>query len=596
MLDDNQIDGWLNELPEIISVEQRNPPEGGLLFEYEPNCQAAWDIACCIDGLIHELIIVLYESFPAGMPRVYVRNPEDYGLLSHSNCRGCLCFFDHPVGAFFDTKRPQDILYSAFYAATELLSKNLGADNYNALLDEFDGSWRWLSNKHSLAWLPTPSEHPEKFHCRTVAKLNTSIVYTGDFPEYGFVQHFTDEPPRTAWYFPLRAPVLPPDSKAVSAKYVRDLFEHIQGDMDSFNKWMDDNRYRLAPPRMSVAPGRKKKKVRKPRRNKSQSQDYTFLFSTPRPSGGRALFGVRINGRLKENFFQDDTEKAWDIVPLDVVHHYREYMTERGGADMILTSKSVAVVGCGAVGSKVVEKLVMMGVGHLILVDDDYLSNENIFRHHLGSQYIPLPKVDGLTRALKSDYPGVSLVPRDMTREQWVENHPEEVEQVDLLIDATGEFTGMRAFNEMRFKYDLPPTIFSWVEACGVGGHAVLVGGEQAGCFNCLVFDSAKGPHMSCHYLKPFQQVTKDLLGCGSFTPFSALDADKTATMACELALETMKSEDQVPSIYSSWRGRPDTAVQNGFEFNASFEATPLHSVQEHRNFGRRTCTVCGDS
>ena len=38
------------------------------------------------------------------------------------------------------------------------------------------------------------------------------------------------------------------------------------------------------------------------------------------------------------------------------------------------------VVGCGALGNEVMKNLVLMGVGHLVLVDFDYVEPSNLSR------------------------------------------------------------------------------------------------------------------------------------------------------------------------------------------------------------------------
>ena len=59
------------------------------------------------------------------------------------------------------------------------------------------------------------------------------------------------------------------------------------------------------------------------------------------------------------------------------------------------------VVGCGALGNEVMKNLVLMGVGHLVLVDFDYVEPSNLSRSILYRSFeIGQRKVDVAKRAL----------------------------------------------------------------------------------------------------------------------------------------------------------------------------------------------------
>lgn len=581
-IDHDLVTAWLVELPELIEVERRQPEEGQPLFVPESTCVAAWNVTTTIGDEPHEFVITLSPDFPGDMPRVYLRHPDEYPLLNHVNCHGDICFYDRLAGGFFDTNRPKDVLYSGLHSAFERLEDSLDNRDEDNLIDEFEGSWRWLKGKRKADCFSPPADAPTRMVSKTIKhdlEGDLQAFYCETLPHNRFARQFKEGPERTAWYFPLETSTLPPATQLVTADYIRALFKNIHGDMSEFHKWFEKGMFR--------------KKTGNARHRTSYTQYYNFLFANPRPSGGYALFGVSIQGTNKLSFFDDDGEKAWSITPLEIRHHYREYMTSRAGADNDLADKKVAVVGCGAVGSRVAEKLTKMGVGKLVLVDNEKLTHENIFRHYLGSHYILAPKATALAVELSEEHIGLSAKSRIMTRDIWFEKHDEEVGRMDYIIDATGDFTGMREAGRLCKQGALPPSLFAWVEPCGVGGHAVLVG-DTLGCFDCLVMDSDTGPVMSCHYLEPGQTVARDLTGCGSFIPFSALDADKTAIMACDMLLEAVYSPKPPKSLYRSWRGRNDEAEKIGLSFNPIFEATPPMSMRDISDFGSPACPTCG--
>lgn len=44
-------------------------------------------------------------------------------------------------------------------------------------------------------------------------------------------------------------------------------------------------------------------------------------------------------------------------------------------------------------------------------------------------------------------------------------------------------------------------------------------------------------PNLQGGFIEPGQKISKQLTGCGAFTPFSALNASKTAMLAYEYAV-----------------------------------------------------------
>jgi molybdopterin/thiamine biosynthesis adenylyltransferase len=177
-------------------------------------------------------------------------------------------------------------------------------------------------------------------------------------------------------------------------------------------------------------------------------------------------------------------------------------------------------------------------MGHIIIVDHDKLSEDNIYRHVLGGSAIGDYKTEAMAGHLKWRLPYIDVIPKPTKREVWL--NEDSWNHVQLIVDATADFTGMRDMNQAIIESPNPvPVVYCWLEACSIGGHALLVDGKSKGCLECLLDHKEQGPCRRSDFLEPFQNVTKDLTGCGgAFTPFSALDSIKTATLATELALE----------------------------------------------------------
>ena len=79
------------------------------------------------------------------------------------------------------------------------------------------------------------------------------------------------------------------------------------------------------------------------------------------------------------------------------------------GSTEILNAATVAVAGCGGLGSNAAIALGRAGVGTLILVDDDVVELSNLNRQHYFLSDIGKPKVEALAHYLRAINPAIAL-------------------------------------------------------------------------------------------------------------------------------------------------------------------------------------------
>lgn len=77
-----------------------------------------------------------------------------------------------------------------------------------------------------------------------------------------------------------------------------------------------------------------------------------------------------------------------------------------------LSTKSVAIVGAGSIGSKIAVSLARAGVQDFVLVDEDILTPENLVRHDLDARSVGMHKVDALAIRLKEISVHTSIMKR----------------------------------------------------------------------------------------------------------------------------------------------------------------------------------------
>ena len=150
-----------------------------------------------------------------------------------------------------------------------------------------------------------------------------------------------------------------------------------------------------------------------------------------------------------------------------------------------LLASRVLVVGCGALGSAVVETLVRAGVGQVRLVDRDYLEFSNLQRQVLydeGDVAAGLPKAIAAGTKLRLINSQVELDPRvvDVTHK----NIAELADDADVIVDGTDNFEVRFLLNDYALSAGKP-----WVYGGVIGAEGqcmTIVPGDTA-CLACLL-------------------------------------------------------------------------------------------------------------
>jgi adenylyltransferase/sulfurtransferase len=156
-----------------------------------------------------------------------------------------------------------------------------------------------------------------------------------------------------------------------------------------------------------------------------------------------------------------------------------------------LTAAHVTLCGCGALGTVLANVLVRAGVGHLRLVDRDFIETSNLQRQVLFDEHDVaenLPKAEAAARKLGAINSSVHVEPvvTDVDRTNIVDL----CEDANLILDGTDNFEIRYLINDVAVKQNKP-----WVYGGCIGSHgqvmAVLPGITP--CLRC-VFEAAPAP------------------------------------------------------------------------------------------------------
>jgi molybdopterin/thiamine biosynthesis adenylyltransferase len=267
-----------------------------------------------------------------------------------------------------------------------------------------------------------------------------------------------------------------------------------------------------------------------------------------------------------------------------------EYLVRRTGGEPVM--RHVIIAGCGSIGSRVAEYLALAGVNKITLIDNDKFSADNLGRHVLGKKSISKFKVDELASLLKERMPGVQIEAKVTSVQSALAKG--DLASADAIVLATGNSTLERSVARRGFKEKWTSLIISTsVEAAGLGGHAIAMRAGTPGCLDCLYIDpdtQQSLPSMRTALIAPGQKVTRQLTGCGAFTPYSALDATRTAILAAERVL------NNIP-LYSRWVGEAVLAKTEGIQPSATYDALHARRIASNiapSEFAQPRCPCCG--
>jgi molybdopterin/thiamine biosynthesis adenylyltransferase len=156
-----------------------------------------------------------------------------------------------------------------------------------------------------------------------------------------------------------------------------------------------------------------------------------------------------------------------------------------------LLGSRVTLCGCGALGTVLANALVRAGVGHLRLIDRDFIETSNLQRQVLFDEHDVaenLPKAEAAGRKLAAINSSVHVDPvvADIDRSNILEL----TEDADLILDGTDNFEIRYLINDVAVKLNKP-----WVYGGCIGSHGqtmTILPGETP-CLRC-VFEAAPAP------------------------------------------------------------------------------------------------------
>ncbi len=150
-----------------------------------------------------------------------------------------------------------------------------------------------------------------------------------------------------------------------------------------------------------------------------------------------------------------------------------------------LLEAKVLLCGCGALGTVLAETLVRAGVGHLVIVDRDFVELSNLQRQVLFDERDVadhLPKAVAATTKLKQINSDVTIEP--VVADIDHTNILQLAAGADLMLDGTDNFEVRFLINDASLETGIP-----WIYAGVIGsnGQTMAIFPEKTACLRCLI-------------------------------------------------------------------------------------------------------------
>lgn len=547
--------------------------------------------------------IALPKHFPKRKPMYFLKEQKEVGFIPHTEPDGFICY-SYDEGLLLDQSNPFGIVEESFQRAIQTLKDGVFQKNNQDFIKEFEALWSRQKGSQSVDSIITPTETFKKLLVFLDSRTGKTIVLDGINSE---IQRYINKLYKVdvlkefeqfkGIYVPLREGTYiepPPFQEFWDMKKLRNvIFDNITGSTK-----------------------RRLNRYLKSRTFDDGEKEY-IIISIPIRTGQRGMVGILLSDFKKNVFAMKRTpiqhplkknKSQFEMIGLRVKRHDKDYLLNRTQGNNTLVDKKVTVIGLGSLGSRITFELARAGVSEFMLIDKDVLDIDNIYRHELGvtnlywkgkDRYYNISKVEALMLELHERFPALKIEYENADILDVIDEECSLITNSDLVVVALGSPTEELYLNKVLYGLkDSPPTIYSWLDPLGIGGHALLTNNmTKQGSFRCLFtpFENSNEivPNQAS-FASPNQYFAKSLAGCDSvFTVYGSMDALQTAIIATRLAVRVLNQEEGDNALIS-WKGDSLELIKQGFKTSPRYEFTSEELFEYRYLYKRGNCPVCG--
>lgn len=486
------------------------------------------------------IAICISEKWYRDLIDIYVEDYDKIDFLPHIDNEGKICLFDLE-GVLID-QNLQGILMASLVRAKDILTDGFSGTNREDFLDEFELYWGQLPGHRSLKFdvplsetsqmikstFERPLQRKKEKQSEYFKRLYSAPIYAGKDSETLKRWNLKKASIINAAYFVISPDmnIFPPDiRKAISIEYLNDLLKWVSlKDVSNILSKLHSN--------------------------------IVLVFAINQPRGTQNFAGFYVeNGRLEKKDGRYWFKNVSGLQPLEVRRADKQFLMMRTAQENENANKKMLVVGCGSIGGYLIWELAKSGFENITIVDNDSLSDENIFRHLLGMEYVSMYKCDAMEEYIRKNIPGVSIKSLAEKCEDVILEEDISLEDYDMIISATGNHNLNRWLNSYMFdnKIDIP-VIYAWNEVYGIGNHVAYFRYGNIGCYDCLFGrDEQTGEiYDKSSYCKAGQKVVQNTGGCGkTFVPYGDAISLKTVLLCLDVIRDVFAGKQETNFLVS---------------------------------------------
>jgi molybdopterin-synthase adenylyltransferase len=268
---------------------------------------------------------------------------------------------------------------------------------------------------------------------------------------------------------------------------------------------------------------------------------------------------------------------------MDISRYHRQYLFNKIGeaGQRKLVSSRVTIIGCGALGTVLVNTLARAGVGFIRIVDRDFIEYNNLQRQVLFDEddiKENLPKAVAAERKAKKINSEIQI--EAIVSDVNFTNIEGFIKDADLVLDGTDNFETRFLINDACVKLKKP-----WIYGAVIGSHGLtmnVIPGETA-CLRC-VFESAPPP-----------ELTPTCDTAGIIAPASIIIASLESTEAIKFLTGNLKDLGNTLYSYDVW-----TRKSQSFKLEGLRDATDCPTCKQGKfeylsgESAPKTTSLCG--
>lgn len=269
-----------------------------------------------------------------------------------------------------------------------------------------------------------------------------------------------------------------------------------------------------------------------------------------------------------------------------------DFLRTRGGSQQI--DDKILVVGCGSVGSEVIDILSSSGFMDITIIDKDKLKYENTFRNSTGFIYLNKLKepykISAIKGFVEAKYPDVKITMYEEDIVDFLNSKKVSLGLFKYIIVCTGNNVLQRFINNHIYEKNIKTKIlFGWLEPYGIAEHILTVDSSKCGCYNCLC-KSKNNIHFAPENI---DFKIRNNVCSGSYTPYGRISTIRLATSISELVLNDYNNH-HFKNQHIVKKGNFDTYLKKGYSLTEYANYTEEQLAQMSSDFIFEGCDICG--